>query len=354
MHEPFFTKNLLIWNRESNKRQMPWKGEKDPYKIWISEIILQQTRVEQGWEYYKRFINEFPDIQTLASAPEQKVFKMWEGLGYYSRCRNLIAAAKELDTRFGGTFPDKYEDILSLKGVGEYTAAAIGSFAFGLPYAVIDGNVLRVISRFFGIMIPVDTTEGKKRFKDKAHLLLDKDAPGPYNQAIIDLGATVCRPVNPLCEICPLREKCVAFRKNLIDQLPAKAKKIEIKSRHFTYLIIRYQQKVYFRRRTTKDIWQGLYEPPLIESDRLLDEKDLRNHSGFKIFFKDKTFTVKAVSDTYRQKLTHRIVTARFIEIKCSKPLNNIAGAAPVSIEEMDSLSFPKIIRDYLNQKNKS
>src|SRR5450432_3260301 len=196
---PDFTKKLLKWNLGSNTRTMPWKGEKDPYKIWLSEIILQQTRVEQGLGYYQKFIKAFPTVQQLAKAPQEKVFKLWEGLGYYTRCKNLIASALFISKDRKGKFPTDYESILGLKGVGPYTAAAIASFAYNLPHAVIDGNVFRVLSRYFGISTPIDSPDGKKLYALLANELLDKQEPGLYNQAIMDLGAVICKPQQPLC-----------------------------------------------------------------------------------------------------------------------------------------------------------
>jgi A/G-specific adenine glycosylase len=196
-NKKFFSETLLKWNQFENTREMPWKGEKDPYKIWISEIILQQTRVHQGLAYYNRFIKAWPDIKRLACTPEQEVYKLWEGLGYYTRCRNLIASAKFINDELAGRFPHKYEDILSLKGIGHYTASAIASFAFNLPYAVLDGNVSRVLARFFGIHTPVDTTEGKKFFGELAGNLIDTTDPASYNQSIMDFGAIVCKPQLP-------------------------------------------------------------------------------------------------------------------------------------------------------------
>src|SRR5215218_589494 len=208
-----FVKGLLQWNKTANHRQMPWKGEKDPYKIWLSEIILQQTRVEQGLGYYQRFVQIFSNVHALAQAPEQQVFKLWEGLGYYSRCKNLIASAKYISGELGGVFPKTYEEIVALKGVGPYTAAAIASFAYNLPYAVLDRNVFRVLSRIFAIDTPIDTTEGKKVFSALAQEALDKETPGAYNQAIMDFGATVCKPV-PECVHCFFKMACRAFLQN--------------------------------------------------------------------------------------------------------------------------------------------
>ncbi|HLA58283.1 MAG TPA: hypothetical protein VK622_05965, partial [Puia sp.] len=203
-----FTDRLLEWNKHQNIRSMPWKGIKDPYKIWLSEIILQQTRVEQGWSYYEKFVKAFPTIDDLARAPEEKVFKLWEGLGYYSRCKNLIHTARYISSELNGIFPDNYEDILLLKGIGPYTAAAISSFAFNEPRAVVDGNVQRVLSRYFGIAIPIDSLQGKKLFQELAQTLLDKSFAGIYNQEIMDFGAVVCKPQNPLCTQCVHQQNC--------------------------------------------------------------------------------------------------------------------------------------------------
>jgi A/G-specific adenine glycosylase len=207
----FFTQQLLKWDKKQNSRAMPWKGEKDPYKIWLSEIILQQTRVEQGLGYYNRFIAEFPTIHDLAKAPETKVFKLWEGLGYYTRCKNIIITARYISSELKGKFPVTYNDILKLKGVGPYTAAAIASFAFNLPHAVVDGNVFRVLARYFGIDTPIDSITGKKNFTVLANELIDKKIPGKYNQALMDFGAVLCKPQQPLCDTCPLKPNCSAY-----------------------------------------------------------------------------------------------------------------------------------------------
>src|SRR5665213_2201671 len=244
-YKKFFTTTLLQWNVIKNKREMPWKGEKDPYKIWVSEIILQQTRVGQGTNYYNRFIRHFPTIKSLANAPEKKIFKLWEGLGYYNRCRNLIETAKFIDHNLEGKFPEKYEDILALKGIGNYTASAIASFAFDQPYAVLDGNVFRVLSRFFGIEIPINTTAGKKYYSELAQQLLDKKNPAKYNQALMDFGAVICKPSAPLCPQCPLQKKCTALLKNKVAELPVNTKTIKQKQRFFNYLIVKRKQHFY-------------------------------------------------------------------------------------------------------------
>ena len=218
--EQNFVKKLLQWNDLDNNRQMPWKGEKDPYKIWLSEIILQQTRVHQGLDYYNRFVANFPTIKLLAKAPETNVFKLWEGLGYYTRCKNLIATAKYITDELDGKFPDNYADILLLKGIGPYTAAAIGSFAFNLPYAVVDGNVFRVLSRYFGIAKAIDSNDGKQFFTLLANKLLDKKQPGKYNQALMDFGAVICKPQLPDCNNCMFKTNCTALAESNVNQLP--------------------------------------------------------------------------------------------------------------------------------------
>jgi A/G-specific adenine glycosylase len=227
---------LLAWNRTGNQRKMPWKGEKDPYRIWLSEVILQQTRVEQGLKYYQNFISTYPDVHALANAPVEKVFKTWEGLGYYSRCRNLISTARLISTELNGNFPKTYESILQLKGVGSYTAAAIASFAYNLPYAVLDGNVFRVLSRIFDIDVPIDSSQGKKHFSDLAQNILPQQNAGEFNQAIMDFGAVICKPV-PECSICFFNSYCDAYLSGRQELLPVKEKKITIKQRWFNYAV---------------------------------------------------------------------------------------------------------------------
>ena len=251
--ESKFSHFLLKWNKKLNDRQMPWKGEKDPYKIWLSEIILQQTRVDQGLNYYNKFIEKYPSVQLLAAAPDNEVYKLWEGLGYYNRCKNLLETARFISVKQDGEFPDKYENILSLKGVGTYTAAAISSFAFNLPHAVVDGNVFRVLARIFGIKKAIDASEGKKYFAKLASELLHKKLPGIYNQALMDFGAVVCKPVNPNCKKCVFKNNCYAFQNDMIRELPFKDKKIKVRNRWFYYIILEYRKKVYIKQRTSDD-----------------------------------------------------------------------------------------------------
>ena len=330
---------------------MPWKGEKDPYKIWLSEIILQQTRVEQGWAYYNRFITTFPTVHDLAKAPETKVFKLWEGLGYYTRCKNLIATAKYISKELKGKFPDKYDDILHLKGIGPYTAAAIGSFAFNLPYAVVDGNVFRVLARFFGIKTPTDSTEGKKLFASLANDLLDKKQPGIYNQALMDFGAVICKPQQPLCTSCVMKTACTAYLQGLVNELPVKEKSIVKKLRWFYYVIIEYNGAVYLRKRQPKDIWENLYEFVLYEHDKQLPEQELKSLGFIKKIIGKYKFEVINISKEYRQLLSHQTIYGRFIKITVNAPVK-VDGYEAVAKKRIAKLPFPKLITGFLDENN--
>jgi len=326
---------------------MPWKGEKDPYKIWLSEIILQQTRVEQGWNYYHQFVENFPTVIHLAKAPETKVFKLWEGLGYYSRCKNLIATAKIIASKHKGKFPEAYEDIISLKGVGSYTAAAIASFAFDLPFAVVDGNVFRVLSRFFGIATAIDSTAGKKMFTQLAAELLDKKHPGIYNQALMDFGAVVCKPKLPLCNTCPLKSRCMAYLNDRVNELPVKEKSISKKERWFYYLIAVFNGKVYVRKREAGDIWENLYEFVLIENKNAIREKKLKQLIPFDTIIDINNVESSAVSRKYRQLLTHQTIHGQFIRVNLTQPLK-LKGYEAISFQKFKTLPFPKFITAYL------
>lgn len=327
---------------------MPWKGEKDPYKIWISEIILQQTRVQQGLAYYERFIKSFPTIKKLANASEDNILKHWQGLGYYSRCRNLIYTARYIQQQLSGKFPEKYDQILALKGIGTYTAAAIASFAYNQAYAVLDGNVFRVLSRFFGITIPIDSAGGKMMYKSLAYDLLDKNNAGIYNQALMDFGAVVCKPALPDCHLCPLNKYCVALKKQMVKVLPVKQKEISRRIRFFTYLVIEYKKAWYVRKRTTKDIWQGLYEFILLENDSLIQQEDVTHSLKFLEMFKAQHFSIKNTSEIFTQKLTHQTIVGNFLHIKINKPLETVSGYTLVSVKDIISLPFPKFISSYL------
>lgn len=347
-----FRTGLMGWHRQHNKRQMPWKGEKDAYRIWLSEIILQQTRVEQGLAYYERFTARFPKITDLAAAPDDAVMKLWEGLGYYSRCRNLIATARFISSELKGRFPDKYEDIRELKGVGPYTAAAIASFGFNLPHAVVDGNVYRVLSRVFGINLPIDSTEGKKYFAELAQELLDPEHAGLYNQAIMDFGATVCKPQSPICGTCVFQKICVAKQNDLIDQLPVKGKKLAIRTRHFNYFLLRHRGKILIRQRMAKDIWQQLYELPLLELHGEAENADAIVFLNKEIGLKNGSYHIAGRSGCLQQQLSHQRIKAVFFTVELSAAPAKIPGYNWVTEKESEELAFPRLIRDYLAGKN--
>lgn len=354
MDHRYIVNHLLDWHRHQNNRELPWKGERDAYKIWLSEIILQQTRVEQGLKYYQKFIHKFPNVSSLASADENTVFKLWEGLGYYSRCRNLIGTAKRIHLEYHGVFPSEYTTILSLKGVGAYTAAAIASFGFHLPYAVVDGNVKRVLARFFKIELPIDSTEGVKKINELAQRLLPEDRPAEYNQAIMDFGAVVCKPARPLCTSCPLNKKCKAYRQGIVDVLPLKSRSLKIKTRYFNYFIIENGSRIYINKRTSKDIWQNLHEPVLIESDHLLTPGEIERNEHMEQFFLDQTFSIEHISTPAQQKLTHQKIIAQFIHVISRRELPGVLSARPMTSFAISKLAFPKIVASYLKDKNKS
>lgn len=296
-----FSTTLLNWFA-LNGRDLPWRHTKDPYAIWLSEVILQQTRIQQGMDYWHRFMLQWPKVEDLAAATEDEVLREWQGLGYYSRARNLHAAAQQIVAN--GQFPNTLDTIKKLKGVGDYTAAAIGSIAFGLPAAVVDGNVYRVLARHYGIDTPINTTRGKKLFTELAQSLLPVDQPAAFNQAMMDFGAIQCTPASPKCTVCPLQESCEALRSGRIGELPVKEKKLKIQTRHLTYLYIRSKGKTAIRKRAAGDIWQGLWEPVLTDEPTLLKQARLLRKG------------VKHV-------LTHRILLADFylLETEVHPPL---------------------------------
>lgn len=343
----FFTRQLMSWNQDKNQRNMPWKGEKDPYKIWLSEVMLQQTRVSQGLEYYNRFVAAFPSIVDLANAADEKVVKMWEGLGYYSRCRNLLHTARYISFELGGQFPQHYDQIIQLKGVGPYTAAAIVSFAYNQPYAVLDGNVFRVISRFLGIETPIDTNTGKKEFEELAQSLLDKAHPGLYNQAIMDFGATVCKPGTPNCGTCLLAKHCAAFLNGQVNQLPVKSKTITKKKRWFTYFIFHSKGYLAVRQRKQKDIWQGLNEFYLYESEKAISWTASSVQEWLKQQLAIESAKVKSISPTQVQQLTHQQVSGQFIHVELPSVPAALKSLDWIQEKQMGEFAFPKLINAY-------
>ena len=333
----WFATSLLNWHKE-NYRHLPWKVDKDPYKIWLSEIILQQTRVDQGIPYYHKFIETFPTVQELAKASESDVLKLWEGLGYYSRARNLHFTAQYISDHLNGIFPNTYSEILKLKGVGPYTAAAIASFAFNLPHAVVDGNVYRVLSRILGIKTPLDSTEGKKEFQETAQNLLDSNNPGAYNQAIMDFGATVCTPKNPHCFQCPFSNQCYALSHNIIDQLPIKSKKIQRKNRYLYYFVLCHNNEIAIKQRNQEDIWKGLYDFYLIENTVPINQPEslIQHHSW--------SITSMGPTVSYWHKLTHRDLMVSFTVVQLNKKEDLPKDMFFIKTKNLSKFAFPKVI----------
>lgn len=339
---------LINWYKV-NKRELPWRDINDPYKIWISEIILQQTRVNQGISYYFRLIERFPTVSELAKSDEDEVLKYWQGLGYYSRARNLHKAAKQIISNFGGKLPTQHSDILSLAGIGEYTAAAISSFAYNDFYAVVDGNVFRFLSRFFGIETPIDTTIGKKEFTNLATEILSQTNPGIHNQAIMEFGALQCVPNSPNCSICPLNSSCRAFQTNSTATLPVKSKKTKTQNRYFNYLFINYQNYTFIQKRTSKDIWLNLYEFPLIETEHLLTDFELIEHDSFKSLFEGiHKIEILKRTNPMKHVLSHRVIYAQFQIISIDKISKQLENSIKVPLNSIDKYATSRLMELFL------
>ncbi len=338
-----FSIELIEWYNH-NKRDLPWRKTKDPYLIWLSEIILQQTRVDQGLSYFQEFSERFPTVNDLATANEDEVLKLWQGLGYYSRARNLHFTAKVIAKDYQGVFPSNYTEILALKGVGEYTAAAIASFSFKLPYPVIDGNVYRVLSRIFGIETPIDSSIGKKEFKLLANELIDKKNPATYNQAIMEFGALNCTPKLPNCENCIFNLECNALKNNLVNVLPKKEKKIKQRHRYFNYIVIRNAQYIYIKQRSEKDIWQGLYDFPLIETVKEIGTiADLNLKELI-----PQNFSLKNQSVPITHILSHQKIHATFWQIESKTAPINSKNYFKIDINNLSEYPVPKLIENYI------
>jgi A/G-specific adenine glycosylase len=346
----YFNVQIHIWFSQ-NKRDLPWRDTRDPYKIWLSEIILQQTRIDQGLAYYLRFIDEFPTIGELADAPEDRVLKLWQGLGYYSRARNLHATAKEVKEKYNEVFPSEYEKIKALKGVGEYTAAAISSISFNLEYPVVDGNVYRVLARFFGIFDPIDTVGGKKVFMSLANELIEGVEPGMHNQALMEFGALQCKPVNPNCLICPVAERCYAFSHQKVSELPVKEKKTKQRDRYFSYLVIQLANDLFIRKRDKNDIWKNLYEFPLIESKCEADAEEIWKGTHLaKFFLTNKTFEIEKISGWKIHLLSHQRIHYRFILIKLKEEPDFNESIIRVSKEDIFNFAVPRLLEAFLDE----
>jgi len=343
------SKVLINWYNQ-NKRDLPWRDTNNPYIIWVSEIILQQTRVNQGINYFYRFIEQYPDIKSLALDSIDNILKLWQGLGYYSRARNMHQTANAIVNEYNGQFPEKYSEIIKLKGIGEYTAAAIASFCYNEPVAVIDGNVHRFISRFFGINESIASSKGKLIFKTLANEIIDNINPGNHNQAIMEFGALICTPKNPQCSNCPLKEECYAFTNNQVTMLPVKKKKIKISKRYFNYLHIIYKNKTFIEKRVENDIWNSLYQLPLIETDSKSTLDELESQQLWLKLFKKTNIKITHVSELIKHQLSHQQLHAYFYRIEIDKP-NNYIQSNYISVNHSDihQYGIPKLIDNYFN-----
>jgi A/G-specific adenine glycosylase len=344
-----FLHNLYKWYTK-NQRHLPWRETADPYKIWLSEIILQQTRVEQGTSYYLNFIEKFPTIKDLANANEDEVLKLWQGLGYYSRARNLHATAKNIFKNYNGNFPENYNEILALKGIGPYTAAAIASMAFGLPYPALDGNIYRVLARYFGIFDSPASGKGKKVFLKLAEKIIPDKNPGFHNQALMEFGALQCVPKSPDCSACPVKAACFAFREKQVKNLPVKSARLKQRTRYFYYYFIESGENTWVQKRTGEDIWKNLYQLPLEETEKeLSDEELLKTNPSF---IPDFQYNIKYISAKQKHILSHQIIFARLIRIEVDKGYKPATGLIPIRKEDLSKFAVPRLI-ELLLEKNR-
>lgn len=338
-----FSNQLTMWYL-ANKRDLPWRKTNNPYKIWLSEIILQQTRVNQGIAYYHRFIETFPTVFHLAKASEENVLKLWQGLGYYSRARNLLYSAKIIVDEYKGKFPNSHNQLLKLKGVGDYTASAIASICFNESAAVVDGNVYRVLARYFGIYTPINSSKGVKEFKQLAQKLINNKSPGIHNQAVMEFGAQLCKPQNPLCLKCPLCDSCVALSTKKVAQLPVKEKKVKLRRRYFNYIVVKSQNNQTILQKRDAGIWINLYEFPLIETEFEIDEKDLINHSKFKNLFAGKRVEITLFNNIIKaHKLSHQHIYAKFWIAEVTSEEN-----FKINWSEVEKYPVPVLIHNFL------
>jgi A/G-specific adenine glycosylase len=342
-----FIHRIYTWY-EANKRDLPWRQTSDPYKIWISEIILQQTQVIQVLGYYQKFINQFPTVYYLAESSENKVLKLWQGLGYYSRARNLYYSSKIIVNKFNGVFPNDYKSIIELKGIGEYTASAIASIAFNQPYAAVDGNIFRFLSRYFKISTPINSTPGKKEFHNIAQEILNTKDPGMHNQALMEFGALQCTPVNPNCNLCPVNDTCLAYNNKLVPQLPVKIKKEKQKNRYFYYFILEESNSIYLQQRKANDIWEKLYEFPLIETITDNSPEEIFNSSEFKNLTKEFVFEVQNISSKVIHNLSHQKIHTRFIYIHIIEKNKFTLPFIKTNKKDIPKFTVSKLIENYL------
>lgn len=339
-----FSNTLISWYQQ-NQRNLPWRNTQNPYYIWLSEIILQQTRVAQGLAYYQSFTDLFPTIQDLAEADEALVLKTWQGLGYYSRARNLHATAKNIQLNFDGIFPNTYKDILQLKGIGPYTAAAIASFAYKEPISVVDGNVFRVFARYFGIHDDISQAKSRKIFQELGNDLIDSAKPDVFNQALMDFGATLCKPKNPDCDICPFQETCYAYRNNVVSQLPVKNKVLTVKKRFFDYVVIENDGEIYINKRLEKDIWNSLYEFPLTETEKPHSLEDTKKILAQQ--YKVSEVDIIQLTEPIKHKLSHQLLHITFWKI--DKNIELPFEKVPLDVAK--EYAFPIVIWNHIVSK---
>ncbi|MFI0429869.1 A/G-specific adenine glycosylase [Mariniflexile sp. HMF6888] len=343
-----FSKTLNHWY-SNNKRELPWRQTKNPYYIWLSEIILQQTQVAQGLPYYSKFIEEFPSVFHLANAEESSVLKLWQGLGYYSRARNLHATAKYIANELNGEFPNTYKELLKLKGIGDYTASAIASICFNKTEAVVDGNVYRVLARYFGMDIPINSSKGAKEYKQLAQELIDEKNPAEFNQAIMEFGATQCKPQSPDCPICPFKTSCIAFNKNRISELPVKIKSAKAKKKYFNFLVfIDKDGKTILEKREGKGIWQNLYQFPLIEAGKNLEFEDFKKLAQNHHLLKESSFELSLYNDdVIIHKLSHQHLYTKFWIVTVNGSLDN-----GIPINKIHTYAVPILIGNFIEYFN--
>jgi len=346
----FFKDQIHLWY-SLYKRDLPWRNNQNPYLVWLSEIILQQTRIDQGTAYFLKFRSEFPNLKALATASEDQILKLWQGLGYYSRARNLHFTAKFILEKYQGEFPSDYKSIRALKGIGDYTAAAISSICFNLEYATVDGNVYRILSRFFGIEEPIDTNKGKKVFEKLANELIKNTNPGIHNQALMEFGSLQCKPKNPDCKQCPVKSRCFAFSNNKIDVLPLKNNKTKIRDRYFNYIILLQDKNTWLRKRISNDIWKNLYEFPILETNMKTEMNLLPINDLVKNYQKEIQIEVEAVSNWETHILSHQKIHHRFIEINITDEFELPDDLVKVNQEDIFNFAVPKLIERYLTKR---
>lgn len=344
MLNPLVSK-ILSWYGQ-NARDLPWRHTLDPYKIWLSEIILQQTRVAQGLPYYNKFVYNYPNVASFADAREDEILHLWQGLGYYSRARNMHSCAKTICAEHNGKFPTTYSELKKLKGIGDYTAAAIASFAFNEKKPAIDGNIIRIISRIYGIFHTPYTKISREMIEAISMELIEHAPPASYNQAMMEFGALQCVPKNPDCNQCPVADFCYALEHDAVGKLPAPKKKIEVKNRFFYFMVIHINGNTYIEKRTTKDIWRNLFQFPLIEAPKSITEEELQEKISH--YFNSNKFVVNKISPIFIHKLTHRTIYAQFVDIILSEPLS-LPNLMAIKEEKLSQYAFPKLIHRYLN-----